>query len=80
MESLQCLGALPDHVITEDICYPPRNVLQDQINEVLDIHPNIKHVYVATDDVVAYERLQLMYDNQVCVIVMTTTYHMMLTG
>jgi len=66
MESLQCLGALSEHVITEDICYPSREAIQDQINGVLDGQHQIRHVYIATDDVIAYDRLQLVFNDQVC--------------
>ena len=66
MESLQCLGVLPDHVISQSICYPSQDAIQAQINEILNSHHDIKHVYVATDDVVAYNRLQLMFSDEVC--------------
>jgi len=66
MESLQCLGALSEHVITKDICYPSRDAMQHQINDLLDDQNEIKHVYIATDDVIAYDRLQLVFSDQVC--------------
>ena len=56
---------LPDQVTSWDICYPSRDALQNQINQVLESHYDIRHVYIATDDVIAYEELQLKFNNKV---------------
>ena len=66
LELLQCLDVLPDQVTSWDICYPSRDALQNQINQVLETHSDIKHVYIATDDIVAFDKLQLKFDDQVC--------------
>ena len=66
MESLQCLEAFPDHVISLDMCYPTRETIQNQTNQMLAAHPHITDIYIATDDVNVYERLQLHFDSKVC--------------
>ncbi|XP_065904125.1 GDP-fucose protein O-fucosyltransferase 1-like isoform X1 [Dysidea avara] len=67
LELLQCLDVLPDQVTSWDICYPSRDALQNQINQVLETHSDIKHVYIATDDIVAFDKLQLKFDDQITV-------------
>jgi len=68
MESLQCLEAFPDHVISLDMCYPTRETILNQTNELLATYHHIRDVFVATDDVKAYERLQLNFDPRVCLL------------
>ena len=65
MESLQCLEAFPDHVISLDMCYPTSEMIMNQTNEMLAAYDHIKDIYVATDDVRAYDRLQLNFDPKV---------------
>lgn len=64
MESLQCLEAFSDHVISLDMCYPSSETISNQTNEMLAIY-HIKDVYIATDDINAYAKLQLNFDSQV---------------
>ena len=66
MESLQCLEAFPDHVISSDICYPTKEIITNQTNQMLATHPHIKDLYIATDDVIVYQHLQLHFDLKVC--------------
>ena len=68
MESLQCLEAFPDHVISLDMCYPSRETILNQTNEMLSTHHHINDIYVATDDVNAYTQLQLEFDPKVCLL------------
>ena len=65
MESLQCLEAFPDHVISLEMCYPTRETIENQTNETLAIHPYITDIYIATDDVISYQQLQLNFDSKV---------------
>lgn len=65
MESLQCLEAFPDHVISLDMCYPTREVILNQSNEILATY-HIKDIYISTDDVNAFARLQLNFNSEVC--------------
>ena len=65
MESLQCLEAFPDRVISTEMCYPTRETILNQTNEMLASHPDIKDVYIATDDVNVYAQLVLTFDPKV---------------
>lgn len=66
MESLQCLEAFPDHVISLDMCYPTREVILNQSNEILATYHHIKDIYISTDDVNAFAQLQLNFNSEVC--------------
>lgn len=65
MESLQCLETFPDHVISPEMCYPTSEVILNQTHQVLMSYPDVKDVYVATDDVNGYQQLQLNFGSKV---------------
>lgn len=77
MESLQCLEAFPDHVISLDMCYPSRKTILNQTNEMLTTYPHITDLYVATDDVTVYTQLKLNFDSKVLMVTMVTHLHHM---
>ena len=66
MESSQCLETFPDQLISIEMCYPTRETILNQTNEMLASYADITDVYIATDDVNVYTRLGLTFDPRVC--------------